>query len=224
MARFPTRPWPIRNLQILHQTVPPESETTRLTIKLAAPQAAPLHADDPQLAMAFAERGMDLRETREVEDGLWLGFGELSIVLTTPPERPDEIRIIGTGEDDGAPRSPQARARFRACATLARFIAVRNRVRRIEWRHRGGHYITENGHIAVVSGMDGTTGRGPRRSAAARAFSLYGPASVDDDTARRSRQPISGSAVPPAGPCPRSSPRRPPTPRSACSARPRARR
>lgn len=124
---------------------------------------------------------MDVRELREIETGLLILFDGFSISATMHPDRPDEIRVIGTGEDDGAPGSPQARQRFHACSTFVRFIASKCRIKRVEWRHRGGFYITENGQVAVVSGMRGTTGNGERRRAAARAFTLYGPRSARDE-------------------------------------------
>lgn len=65
--------------------------------------------------------------------------------------------------------------RFRLCAAIARHVVTHARPLRIEWRHRGGFYISQSGRVAVVSGMRGTTGSGSRRKAAARAFSLYGP-------------------------------------------------
>lgn len=168
--------------------MPRKSETTLVTVKLTRPQASCLDDRIPQIMAAFSERGMDVHEIRPVEGGLRIGLDTLSIAATVPPERPDEIRIVGTGEDDGAPGSPLARQRFHACATLARFFAVRHRTKRIEWRHRGGFYITENGRIAVVTGMRGTSGQGARRKSAARAFSLYGPDMPDRGTGPKRRR------------------------------------
>jgi hypothetical protein len=122
----------------------------------------------------LADGNPDLRGMRKVIHGTCFDFEDLTLSVSACPDRPGEIRVIGMSRDDGRAGSPRARRRFHACAAAVRRLVAEARPRRIEWRHRGGFYISEAGQIAVVSGMPGTSGDGARRKAAARAFALYG--------------------------------------------------
>lgn len=150
------------------------AETTRVYIKFGHGGAPDLASIAKALVNGLEDEEFDLRGVHGVVNGLLFDLGDLSLTIVRMDERPDEVRVIAMGPDDGLAGSPLARSRFRACTTVARQLVKLRRPARMEWRHRGGFYINEGGQVAVVSGMRGTTGEGARRKAAARAFSLYG--------------------------------------------------
>lgn len=151
-----------------------KTETTRVNLKYAVEQTPGKDVLDTTLLAALDLRGYRVRGVRALAGGARLEVGDLTLTVTRSFDEAGDIRVLAFGPDDGSPGSARAKARFRLCADVAREIATSCPPSRIEWRHRGGFYISEGGQIAVVSGMRGTSGLGARRKAAARAVSLYG--------------------------------------------------
>lgn len=151
-----------------------KTESTRVNLKYDAGTVPCEVLMCTTLIPALEELGYVMRGLRSVAGGAQFEFDDLTLTVTQVGNLPGDIRVLAYGPDDGSAGSAQARSRFRTCADAARALAKMFPPKRIEWRHRGGVYITQAGKIAVVSGMRGTTGQGARRKAAARAFSLYG--------------------------------------------------
>lgn len=154
-----------------------KTETTRVHLKYPADDMPDGDSIESLLFAGLDLGGYLVRDVRTLPDGVQFECDELTLMVTRAPDVPGDVRILAFGPDDGTPGSVRAKARFQMAALAAREIAALSPPKRIEWRHRGGFYITEGGQIAVVTGMRGTSGLGARRKAAARVFSLYGPGS-----------------------------------------------
>ncbi|SFP49776.1 hypothetical protein [Tranquillimonas alkanivorans] len=122
---------------------------------------------------------------------------DLVVSVSLDSEDADEVRVAVESPVDAPQPREMAKTRFRVCADIVRHFILNIPASRVEWRHKGGRYITEPGRETVVERPtvrrfepSGTTAR---RRAAQRAQTMAVPQMAAE--AAVDRRPVGAEAA-----------------------------
>ena len=110
----------------------------------------------PSLLPTLKLAGLECHGWQEVPGGIRVSGDDLTVSASAVMGIDGQIRVVVTGGGDDA---ASARRRFRLCAAVVRYFIRIDTPTRINWHHRGGHYVSRDGRVAVLSPMDGARNR-----------------------------------------------------------------